>query len=409
MASYDIVVFGATSFVGQLVCRHLWQRYGADGELRWAMAGRSREKLESVQRGLGAEAATVPLIVADSSDEGSLETMVQQTRVVLSTVGPYALYGTELVKVCAERGVDYCDLTGEVQWIARMIDRFEATAKGSGARIVHCAGFDSVPSDLGVHFLQREAMDQFGAPCKRVKFRLKAASGGFSGGTVASLINALKEASADPKVRKRMADPYALCPSTSEQRPRQPDVRFKEYDPDAKSWVAPFIMAAINTRVVHRSNALLGYAWGYDFQYDEAVMTGRGAKGWLGALAAGGGLAGLMGAVALPPTRWVMERFVLPKPGEGPSPEAQEKGFFDVRLFGTTERGETLAVKVYGERDPGYGATSRMIGEVAAAMATQAGEGARAGGFFTPSVLLGDALLERLQAHAGMRFERLSP
>lgn len=407
MATYDVVVFGATSFVGQLVCRHLWQRHGHDGAIRWAMAGRSQGKLESVQRALGPEAAHIPLIVADSSDEVSLDNMVAQARVILSTVGPYALYGTPLVKACAEAGVDYCDLTGEVQWIGRMIDQFESTAKSSGARIVHCAGFDSVPSDLGVHYLQEQAQARFGAPCKRVKFRLKGASGGFSGGTVASLINAMKEAAADPAVRKRMADPYALCPRTSEPRPRQPDVGLKEYDPDAKSWVAPFIMAAINTRVVHRSNALLGYAWGYDFQYDEAVMTGKGAKGWAGAIAAGSGLAGLMGAIAVSPTRWVMERFVLPKPGEGPSPEAQEKGYFDVRFFGTTEAGDRLAVRVRGDRDPGYGATSRMIGEVAAAMVEQHGEEPRAGGFFTPSVLLGDTLVERLQTYAGMQFELL--
>lgn len=409
MAQHDVVVFGATSFVGQLVCRHLFQRFGAVHGLRWAMAGRSRGKLESVRDGLGEAAAGIPLIVADAADEAALGRMCDTTRVVVSTVGPYALYGSPLVKVCAERGTDYCDLTGEVQWIARMIQQHEAAAKRSGARILHCAGFDSVPSDVGVHVLQREAMARFGAPAKRVKLRVKAARGGFSGGTVASLLNVVQEARRDPDVRGVLTNPYALCPAGANKGPRQPNVQFAEYDADARSWLAPFVMAGINTRVVHRSHALLGRPWGEDFLYDEAMMTGDGLRGRATAMGVGGGLGGFMVAAALPPARWALERFVLPKPGEGPSPKQQQEGFYDMRLFGETEAGDKLVVKVTGKGDPGYGSTSQILGEIAALMAESLADDKPKGGFTTPSVLLGDPLVERLQSHAGMGFSVISP
>lgn len=402
-AKHQVVVFGATSFVGQILCRYLLQRHGAGGAFSWAMAGRSLAKLQALQAELGGEAAKVPLILADAADETALRALCGQTRVVISTVGPYALFGSPLVKVCAETGTDYCDLTGEPQWIRRMIDAHEATAKASGARIVHCCGFDSIPSDLGVHYLQRESQQRFGEPCTRVKLRIRKLRGGFSGGTAASLMNVMREIAADPSLRKLMANPYAICPGEGAGLPRQPDVVFAQHDAEAGSWLAPFVMAGINTRVVHRSNALKSQAYGAEFRYDEAMMTGPGLKGRAIATGASLGMGGFVAAAALPPSRWLLENYVVPKPGEGPTPEQQESGGYDFRFYGRTASGQTLVVKVTGDRDPGYGSTAKMLGEAGACLAAL-DKKKLAGGFWTPATALGDALVERLVANAGLTF-----
>lgn len=402
---HHFLVFGATSFVGQILVRYLYERHGIGGEVKWAIAGRSTTKLDQVRRSLGDEGRRLPMIVCDAADETALRELCGSTRAVVSTVGPYALYGSPLVKVCAETGTDYCDLTGEVQWIKRMIEAHEATAKRSGARIVHCCGFDSIPSDLGVHVLQREAVARFGAPARRVKMRVKSMRGGFSGGTVASLMNVLREVRQDPGLRKVLGDPYAIAPPTSARRPRQPDVRFAEADPDSRGWIAPFVMAAINTRIVHRSNGVSGHAYGADFEYDEAMMTGPGIKGRLMAAGVALGLGGFIVAGAIGPTRTLLERYVVPKPGEGPTPQEQENGFFDIRMIGRTAAGDALTVKVTGDRDPGYGSTAKMLGEAVACLAFDVPKDALPGGFWTPATALGDALVERLRAHAGMSFE----
>ena len=406
-APHHIVVFGATSFVGQILSRYLFERYGVGGEIRWAIAGRSEDKLSKLRAELGAQARDLPTIVADAADENALRAMCAGTRVVVSTVGPYALFGSPLVKVCAETGTDYCDLTGEVQWISRMIQAHESTAKKSGARIVHCCGFDSIPSDLGVHFLQRQAQQRFAQPCTRVRLLVKTLRGGASGGTVASLVNVVRESVKDPAVRKLMANPYAVCPDAGAGGVRQPSVGFAEYDADARTWVAPFVMAAINTRIVHRSNALSGHAYGRAFVYDEATMTGSGAKGAATAAAIGSGLGVFLFAVVVPPTRWLLEKYMVPKPGEGPSPEQQRRGGYDLRLFGRTEDGRTLRVKVTGDRDPGYGSTGKILGEAAACLATDVSKTEKPGGFWTPATIFGDRLITRLTAHAGMTFEVL--
>jgi short subunit dehydrogenase-like uncharacterized protein len=406
-STHDIVVFGATSFVGRILSRYLVQRFGTGGELKWAAAGRSRARLEELRRELGPDAAQLPLVVADAADEASLRALVTQARVVVSTVGPYALHGEPLVKVCAETGIDYCDLTGEVQWIRRMIDRYEATARSSGARIVHCCGFDSIPSDLGVHFLQREALRRFGQPCVNVKMRVRAMRGGFSGGTVASLMNVVKETAADPALRRELQNPYSLCPESSRPRTRQPAVKSAEFDADFGAWTAPFVMSAINTRIVQRSHALLGQPWGAGFTYDEAVLTGRGLKGRLAATGMSAGLAGFMLAGAVSPTRRLLERFVLPAPGEGPSPEDQVRGFFDLRFHGKTADGRSLRTKVTGDRDPGYGSTGKMLGEAAACLAFDISRPQSPGGFWTPATIFGDRLIERLSTRAGLAFEVL--
>jgi short subunit dehydrogenase-like uncharacterized protein len=403
--THDLVAFGATSFVGKILCRYLLDEFGAQGEMKWAAAGRSKAKLEELRTSFGARAGTLPLVVADAADEASLRKLCASTRVVASTVGPYALYGEPLVKACAESGTDYCDLSGEVQWIGRMVQRYEAAARKSGARIVHCCGFDSIPSDMGVHFLQRQAVKRFGAPCTRVKMRVKTMRGGFSGGTVASLMNVVKEAAADSALRKELADPYSLCPAGSAPRMRQPDVRSAQFDVDFGAWAAPFVMSAINTRIVHRTNALSKQAYGADFTYDEAMLVARGLRGRLAATAMAAGLAGFMLAGAIGPVRAALERFVLPKPGEGPSPEAQRKGFFDLRFVGTTADGRQIRTKVTGDRDPGYGSTGKMLGQAAACLAFDVDKAATLGGFWTPATIFGDRLIQRLTAHSGLTFE----
>jgi len=402
---HQIVVFGATSFVGKILCRYLFERHGAGGTLNWAIAGRSEEKLQALRVELGSRAAGVPLVIADAADEESVAAMCRSTRVVVSTVGPYALYGSLLVKVCAETGTDYCDLTGEVQWVSRMIKSHERSAKKTGARILHSCGFDSIPSDLGVRFLQQHARERFGEPCRRVRMGVKSLRGSLSGGTIASLMNAVQESVEDPAVRKLMSDPYALWPDGGAPRVKQPNVRFAEYDAEADNWLAPFVMAVINTRVVQRSNALSDYAYGRGFQYDEAMMMGGGFIGRARAVGMAAGLGGFTALTAIPPTRWLLERFVVPKPGEGPSPEAQETGGFDLWFTGTAHGGRVLQVKVTGNRDPGYGCTARMLGEAAACLALDTAKSEHAGGFWTPATLLGDRLLPRLVANAGMTFE----
>ncbi|HAC28640.1 MAG TPA: saccharopine dehydrogenase [Marinobacter hydrocarbonoclasticus] len=402
-ANYDLVVFGATSFVGQILARYLLENYGAAKEVKWAIAGRSEGKLNQLKSDLGAGAASLPVILADAADEPALRDLCGQTRVVISTVGPYALFGETLVKVCAETGTDYCDLTGEVQWIRRMIERYEAKAKESGARIVHCCGFDSIPSDMGVWFLQQQSEATFGKPCQDVRMRVKVAKGGLSGGTVASMINVAKEAGADPKLRKELANPFSICPPEHRSEKRQPSLKSAEFDKNFNAWLAPFVMGAINTRVVHRSNALQGARYGKEFTYDEAIMTGKGTKGRLTAYGMVGALGAFFTASAIKPTRWVVEKLV-PKPGEGPSPDDQEKGFYDLRFVGKTTDGKTMITKVTGDRDPGYGSTAKMLGESGLCLAFDVKDDVK-GGFWTPASALDGKLLERLQANAGLTFE----
>ena len=404
---HDIVAFGATSFVGQILARYLYDSFGVGGALRWAIAGRSKPKLEALRGSLGLKAAKLPVVIADATDERAIAELCSSARVVVSTVGPYALHGEPLVRSCAESGTDYCDLTGEVQWIRRMIAKYEPAARRSGARIVHCCGFDSIPSDLGVHFLQTEAKRRFGEPCVLVKMRVKAMRGGLSGGTAASMLNVIKEATANTALRRELANPYSLCPEDHGARTRQPNVSFAAHDPDFAAWVAPFVMAAINTRVVHRTNALLDHGYGEDFRYDEAMLTGRGFKGRIAAIGIASALASFMVAGSVPPGRWALERFLLPPPGQGPSPEAQRNGFFDLRFFGRTREGQTLRARVAGDRDPGYGSTAKMLGQAAACLAMDVPRDVVGGGFWTPATALGDRLIERLQAHSGVTFELL--
>jgi short subunit dehydrogenase-like uncharacterized protein len=404
---FDIVIFGATSFVGQILTRYMLEHFPAENALSWAIAGRSETKLQELKQSLGSSGEHLNVIVADSADENSLKQMCEATKVVVSTVGPYALFGETLVKTCAALGTDYCDLTGEVQWIAKMLERYEDVAKVTGARIVNCCGFDSVPSDLGVYFLQQQAKEKLGQSCSSVKMRVKAMKGAASGGTVASMTNIFKEVAKDPKLRKTLANPYAICPPEYASKVRQNSMNRPQYDADFNSWSAPFVMAVINTRVVFRTNAILADGEGYSdhFEYNEAMLTGKGIVGSAMAAGVGVGLGGFAMAAVIPPTRWLMEKTILPKPGEGPSPEAQVKGFYDIRFFGKTDDRQELRCKVTGDQDPGYGSTAKILGQAAACLAQEISKESTPGGFWTPASIFGEKLINRLVEKSGLTFE----
>ena len=401
---FEIVVYGATSFVGQILCQYLAAEINYP-DSSWAMAGRSESKLNQVRLSLGKPHEAIRYLVADAKDEGALRDMCKKARVVLSTVGPYALYGETLVKVCAETGTDYCDLTGEPQWVRRMIDRYQATARQTGARIVHCCGFDSIPSDLGTYFLQQLAKQRLGEYCQQVKMRVKVLKGGASGGTIASMVNVFKEAARNKQLRKELADLYSLCPNSPVPRPTQRMVGM-EYDVDFSSWVAPFVMAAINTRVVLRSNALLESPYGTNFCYDEGLLTGDQSAGKRRARKTAMGMTLITIAMTVPPIRWLALKF-LPGPGEGPSPEEQLKGHFDLRFFGHGEQGQTIAVRVTGDRDPGYGSTAKMLAQAGLCLARDIPADETPGGFWTPATAMGENLIRRLIDHAGFTFDLL--
>lgn len=405
MPQYDIILFGATSFVGQIMSRYMLETYPPGSDLSWAIAGRSESKLSTLKASLGPGAQALPVIVADADNDDNINAMCSATKVVVSTVGPYALYGEPVVRACASQGTDYCDLTGEPQWIAKMLRRYESVAKISGARIVHSCGFDSIPSDLGVYFLQQQAVEKFGQHCETVKMRVKAMKGGASGGTIASMLNLIKEATSDPSLRKMLANPYALCPEDHPFKARQTNLKSATYDEDVQAWIAPFVMAAINTRIVHRSNALLDNQYGENYLYDEAMMTGKETRGGINATLLSLGLGGFMVAAALPPTRWFMEKLILPKPGEGPSEKEQLEGRFDLRFVGKTVDGRQARCKVTGDRDPGYGSTAKMLAQAAVCLAKDISKEEKGGGFWTPASVFGDTLIDRLQAHAGLTFE----
>jgi len=400
----DIVIWGATGFVGRLLAGYLWRQYGKTGGIRLTLGGRRRSELEALHRELDAD-ERLALAVGDAFDTAFLDELTKKAGLVVSTVGPYARYGSELVAACVRNGTDYCDLSGEPQWMHRMIASHQTAAEASGARIVHSCGFDSIPSDMGVFFLQQMARKRYGQAMNRVKMRVRAMSGTFSGGTVASMLTQLEEARRDPEVVRILKNPYALAPEDMEGGIRQPNVSRAVFDPDTGSWLAPFVMAAINTRIVHRSNALKDHPYGRYFKYDEAVVMGPGFKGRIRATLFTAALGLFMFGAAFAPTRTLMKKTILPKPGQGPSPEQQEKGFFNLVLIGSNDAGNQLRVKVTGDQDPGYGATRKMLGESAVCLFKDVPRDTLAGGFWTPSTAMGEMLLERLRANAGMTFE----
>ncbi len=392
---FEVVVYGASGFTGRLVAEYLQREYGANAA--WAMAGRDQTKLEAIRSEIGASA---PIVVASASDRASLEAMARRTKVVLTTVGPYQLYGEPLLATCVKAGADYVDLCGEPNWMAAMIAKYEADAKVSGARITFSCGFDSIPFDLGVFYLQEEAMARFGAPLTHVHGRVRKMKGGFSGGTMASMLATMKAVQADRDLAKVLADPFALAPLKGAPQPSGDGAQHDE----GIGWAAPFVMAAINTKNVHRSNALMNYAYGRDFTYDEMMLTGEGAGGEKRARAQVNQSKTQAALLAYAPTRAMLRAFVLPKPGQGPSRRERETGLYDVLFVGSTADGATLRAGVKGDKDPGYGSTSKMISESALCLARDVGHDMTGGGIWTPAAAMGAKLIDRLQAHAGLSF-----
>ncbi len=377
-AEFDIIVYGASGFTGRLVAEYL----AARGITRWAMGGRSLTKLTEVRDEMGLPAET-PLVVANSDDPASLELMCARTRVIITTVGPYQLYGPQLVAACAKTGTDYVDLCGEPAWMREMIDAHDDAAKASGARIVFSCGFDSIPFDLGVWFLQQEAVKTHGKPAPRVKGRVRKMQGGASGGTIASLTETMKAAAKNPKIIGLLKSSFALTPGF--EGPAQPAGLMPEYDSATGTWTAPFVMAPINTKNVHRTNFLLGHAYGRDFVYDEMIMTTLGDAGR--AMAEAIAKANPFGDSKI-------------APGDGPSKEERENGFYDVLFIGEYPDGTQVRASVQGDKDPGYGSTSKMIAESALTLL----ETDTPGGVVTPGAIIAQPLLERLVKHAGLTF-----
>lgn len=402
--TYDVVVWGATGFTGRLVAEYLLEAYGTDDSLRWAIAGRSRAKLEEVRRALGPRASRLDTLSADASDERSLEALAARTRVVCTTVGPYAEYGSRLVAACVRQGTDSCDLCGEPIWMQRMIDEHHDAARESGARIVNSCGFDSIPSDCGVAFLNDFTKRQTGLPCSRVALRVEHMRGGMSGGTIASLLGALAEVRRNPSSALAFADPYSLNPAEARSGPDGPDLERAAFDEDLGAWITPFIMASINTRIVRRTNALLGYPYGADFRYEEALLVGKGAWARLEAHAVSLGLAAFVRSATLAPG---LARQLLPRPGQGPSRERRESGSFSMLLVGRKVDGGLVQARVSGKRDPGYGCTSRMLGESAVCLARDFPAEAP-GGLLTPASAMQEQLLPRLREKAGLTLEILA-
>ena len=383
---FDLIVYGATGFTGKLVAEYLTTQYRGDASLRWAMAGRSLDKLAAVRDEIGAPADT-PLIAADASDPASLAAMVAQTKLVLTTVGPYQFYGNELVAACVDTGTDYVDLCGEPVWMRQTIDKHQAAADKSGARIMFSCGFDSVPFELGVYFVQQQAKKVLGATAARVKGRVRGMSGTLSGGTAASAKATFDAVAKDLSLVSILKDAFAL--TLGFKGPKQPAGNKPLYEEDLQSWTAPFMMALINTRNVHRSNMLMGFPYGQDFVYDEMVLTGPGEKGEANAKKVMAANAEKTGPNA-------------PKPGEGPSKEEREKGYYNLLFVAIAADGRQVRATVKGDRDPGYGSTSKMISECAIGLLR---DGANVkGGFWTPGAALGDSLIKRLVDHAGLTF-----
>ncbi len=403
---FDVVLWGATGFTGQLVAEYLAKH--ADTAVKWAIAGRSQQKLETVQRKLAtinASLSDLPILVGDSHDKASLEAIVSQTKVLCTTVGPYAKYGDLLVEICVEQGINYCDLTGEVPWIRKNVETLHDKAQETGARIVHCCAFDSIPSDLGNLMVQEHALAEYGRPCDTVKFAMYSASGGISGGTIASLLEIVKEAGKDKEFRKMLANPYNLVPGKKPDWSQTDQTRGR-YDEDFGFWTGPFMMAGINTRIVRRSNHLLGNPWGKDFKYSETMRIPGGVTGRIGAHAFSTGFGLFQILAAIGPTRRVLETAVLPKPGEGPSEEKRESGYFKTKLLGfIPAQGSEPQIKVegvvVGQKDPGYGETAKMLGESALCLALD--EQTSGGGILTPASAMGMTLVHRLR-NAGMTF-----
>lgn len=396
---FDVIVWGASGFTGKLVAEYLFNKYGSNNDLKWAIAGRDYSKLELVRDEVAN--SSIPIIIANSDDIESLNSMIKRTKVICTTVGPYAKYGSKLVSSCVNNQTHYCDLAGEVQWIRKMIDEHHEIAKANGTKIVNSCGFDSIPSDLGVYFIQKQSREKYNQKAKHIKMRVAGAKGGISGGTYESLSNVNKEAYSNKDIFKVVINPYGLNPLGELNGLDKYDLRKIIYDKASNSWIGPFVMAAINTKIVRRSNALSGYAYGKDFMYDEATLSGKGLKGKFRAYVSALPLAILMSAKPGSFLKKIID-IILPKPGEGPNKDKRESGFYNLRFYITLEDESNAFAKVIGDMDPGYGSTSKMLGESAVCLAKDILPDSS--GVLTPSIAMGDAILDRLQKNAGLSF-----
>ena len=393
---FDVIIWGASGFTGRLVAEYLFQNYNND-ELNWAIAGRDIKKLNKIRDQYLDQ--NIPVIIGDSFDEVSLVKMTQRTKVICTTVGPYAKYGSQLVKSCVKSKTHYCDLAGEAQWIRKMIDIYHETATENQIKIVNSCGFDSVPSDLGVYYIHKN----LSIKNLSIKMRVTGAKGKYSGGTYASMQNIIKEAYKDREVRKSLTNPYGLNPKGHQDGLDKRDLRSVKYDKKIKSWISPFLMAGINTRIVRRSNALSNFSYGKKFQYDEAVMTGKGVKGRLNGII----LSIPLIFLAAKPGSFINKIFniISPKPGQGPNKKEIENGYFSFRFFVFDHEGNESIFKVTGDRDPGYGSTSKMLAESAVCLAKDKLDDRY--GVLTPSYAMGDNILNRLILKAGLTFNRI--
>ena len=382
---FDLVVFGASGYTGKLVAEYIQNEYGGDQSLKWALAGRNKDKLADIKEDLNLE-SDLTILKVDSNDQESLDAMTSAAKCILTTVGPYQLYGSNLVESCAKNGTDYVDLTGEPGWMYEMINEHKETAKKSGARIVFSCGFDSIPFDLGVYFVQQAVRDKFGKPAQHVRGRVKAMNGEFSGGTIASLGATMATLKEKPELIKVLANPFSLTEGF--EGPTQLDDSKVLLDEKLNMWVAPFVMAPINTKNIHRSNALLGHEYGEDFCYDEMMIAGEGEEGKQ--IADAMTSANPMGGED------------VPQPGEGPSQESREQGNYDVQFFADVDEG-CIEARVTGDMDPGYGSTSKMITESAMCLIHDCND--LSGGIYTPAPAMGNKLIKRLIEKAGLTFD----
>tara|TARA_Y100000817_G_scaffold30245_1_gene21116 strand:+ start:1000 stop:2205 length:1206 start_codon:yes stop_codon:yes gene_type:complete len=398
MRKFDIIIWGASSFTGKLVTEYLFNKFGSS-KIKWAIAGRDLGKLKKVRSQVADK--NIPIFIADSFDKESLLKIVKKTKVICSTVGPYSLYGTKLVKLCVENYTNYCDITGEAHWIRTLIDNFHEEAKSKKIKIVNSCGFDSIPSDMGVYFIQNEMKKVYKTYAKSIKMRVAGIRGGISGGTYSSLNNLLKEAYADNSIFKVLNNPYGLNPKDKMDGLDKKDLRKIIFDKESNSWIYPFIMAGINTKIVRRSNALINFQYGKDFRYDEAMIAGKGISGFWKAILAVFPLA----MVGLNPNSFLKKiiNSFMPKPGEGPGVEKRKNGFYNLRFYITIDEKRKAFAKVIGDSDPGYGSTSKMLAESALCLAFD--NLPKNYGILTPSSAMGEKLLDRLVKNAGLSFE----
>jgi len=384
--TFDVVIYGATGFTGQLVVEYMLKQYGNDKNISWAMAGRSHDKLTAIRDELGVP-EEIPLLTVDSNKRESIASMVGQTKCVLTTVGPYQLYGGDVVAECVSQGTDYVDLCGEPGWMHEMINEHADEAKQTGARIVFSCGFDSIPFDLGVYFLQNQVTALHGKPASNVRGRVRAMNGEFSGGTAASMFATMASLKEKPELLGVLVNPFAL--SNGYTGPDQAPDSKPIYDDKLETWVAPFFMAPINTKNVHRSNALMNHAYGKDFCYNEMWIAGPGDEG--------------KAAAEFIASMDMLGGEDAPKPGEGPSKESRDNGNYDVLFCADMPDGSSIHASVQGDMDPGYGSTSKMIVESALCLVQDCAD--LGGGIYTPAPAMGDKLIARLQAHAGLTFK----